>query len=223
MIHSALVIEDDKALQSYIKELLTENGYTVVTADDGVDGLQKITEKTPDIVLLDLNLPKISGESVCRSLRKDYPDLPIIILTAKDTVNDVVNGLNLGADDYMTKPFDAEVLVARMKARLRAQGAPQSVLQVADLTLNSKTLEITRAGQSIVLSPHEFKILQYLMANKNQVLTRDMIINRVWFDTPEVETRIVDVYIGYLRKKIDADHERKLIHSARGFGYMIKD
>lgn len=223
MIYSALVIEDDNALQTYLKELLIENGYNVTAAADGIEGLKTLEEKTPDIVLLDLNLPKISGESVCRTLRKDYPELPIIILTAKDTINDVVNGLNLGADDYMTKPFDAEELVARMKARLRSKGAPQSTLQVGDLILNSKTLEVTRGGTTISLSPHEFKVLQYLMANKNHVLTRDMIINRVWFDTPEVETRIVDVYIGYLRKKIDSDHEKKLIQSARGFGYMIKE
>lgn len=223
MTHTALVIEDDTALQTYIKELLIENGYQVIVAGDGIEGQQKIDDKMPDIVLLDLNLPKVSGESVCRQLRKDYPELPIIILTAKDTINDVINGLNLGADDYMTKPFDSEELIARMKARLRSTGAPQTTLQVGDLILNSKTLEVTRAGTPVTLSPHEFKVLQYLMANKNHVLTRDMIINRVWFDTPEVETRIVDVYIGYLRKKIDSDHEKKLIQSARGFGYMIKE
>lgn len=223
MTHSVLVIEDDLSLQTYIKEMLTENGYSVTAVFDGLEGIEKLESKTPDILLLDLNLPKVSGESICRTVRKDYPDLPIIILTAKDTVNDVINGLNLGADDYMTKPFNAEELLARMKARLRMQGAPDSIISVGDLTLNSKTLEVTRGTKHISLSPHEFKLLHYLMANKNHVLTRDMIINRIWFDTPEVETRIVDVYIGYLRKKVDAEFEHKLIQSARGFGYMIKE
>lgn len=221
MINKILTVEDDQGLQEYIKELLLDNGYSVETASDGVNALNQLKKSQPDLMILDLGLPNLTGEAVTQEVRKKYPDLPIIILTAKDESSDIVRGLNLGADDYITKPFNADILLARIKARLRH--SDEVTLTADDLTLNNKTFEVNRAGKVITLSPHEFKLLQYLLSNKGRVLTREMILNRVWLYSYEVDTRVVDVYVGYLRKKIDAEYEKKLIHSVRGFGYMIKE
>ncbi len=147
----------------------------------------------------------------------------MVILTAKDAVSDIVQGLNLGADDYITKPFVADEFLARLNARLRKQGATDTILKIADLELNNKTLEVIRSGKRIQLTPQEFKLLQYLMTNKGRILTREMILNRIWLYSSEVETRVVDVYMGYLRKKIDSDFPKKLLHSVRGFGYVIRE
>ncbi len=221
MVNKVLVVEDDQGIQEFLRELLLDNGFAAEVASDGVQALSLIKKSQPDLVLLDLGLPNLAGEAVCLEIRKKYPDLPIIILTAKDDVSDVVRGLNLGADDYITKPFVADELIARIKARLRH--SDEVKLTIADLELNNKTFEVKRSGNPIQLSPHEFKLLQYLISNKGRVLTREMILNRVWLYSYEVDTRVVDVYIGYLRKKIDADYKKKLIHSVRGFGYMIKE
>jgi DNA-binding response OmpR family regulator len=218
-----LIVEDDKGLQKYLKELLLDNGYAVQTASDGIIALEYLKKNEPDIVVLDLGLPTMSGEAVCQEIRKKNKDLPIIILTAKDAINDIVQGLNLGADDYMTKPFIADEFLARIKARLRKQGTTDSILKVADLELDSKTMEVKREGKQIQLTPQEFKLLQYLMSNKGRILTREMILSRIWLYSSDVETRVVDVYIGYLRKKIDSDKQKKLLHSIRGFGYVIKE
>lgn len=223
MVTSILIVEDDKGLQKYLKELLLDNGYAVQTAVDGIDALNMLSKSPPDLVILDLALPNMSGEAVCSEVKKKYPGLPILILTAKDSIADIVQGLNLGADDYMTKPFVADELLARIKARLRKDGMDGQRLAVSDLELDNKTLEVKRDGRLIQLTPQEFKLLQYLMTNKGRILTREMILNRVWLYSPDIETRVVDVYVGYLRKKIDSGFNQKLIRSVRGFGYMIKD
>lgn len=223
MVTSILIVEDDKGLQKYLKELLLDNGYAVQTAVDGIDALNVLSKSPPDLVILDLALPNMSGEAVCSEVKKKYPGLPILILTAKDSIADIVQGLNLGADDYMTKPFVADELLARIKARLRKDGMDGQRLAVSDLELDNKTLEVKRDGRLIQLTPQEFKLLQYLMTNKGRILTREMILNRVWLYSPDIETRVVDVYVGYLRKKIDSGFNQKLICSVRGFGYMIKD
>ena len=223
MASNILVVEDDLGLQKYLKELLLDNGYFVQTVGDGTAALNSIEKLKPDLVVLDLGLPNMSGETVCLEIRKKYPDLRVIILTAKDGVADIVHGLSLGADDYMTKPFIADEFLARIKARLRHTQGIDNKLTVDDLELNNQTLEVARDGQLIQLTPQEFKLLQYLMSNKGRVLTREMILNRVWLYSPDIETRVVDVYMGYLRKKIDNGNEKKLIQSVRGFGYMIKD
>lgn len=223
MVDSILVVEDDKGIQTYIKELLLDNGYSVQTASDGVIALKYIEKTQPDLVILDLGLPNVSGESVCVEVRKKYPELPVIILTAKDTTADIVRGLKLGADDYIAKPFEGEVLLARIHARLRNKSGGETVLKVVDLELDTKTIEVKRGGKAIKLTPQEFKLLHYLMANKGRILTRDMILNRIWASSYEIETRVVDVYMGYLRKKIDAGFKKKLLHSVRGFGYTIKE
>ncbi|HZE87678.1 MAG TPA: response regulator transcription factor [Methylomirabilota bacterium] len=218
-----LIVEDDKGLQKYLKELLLDNGYAVNVASDGIAALEYLKKTQPDMIVLDLGLPTMSGEAVCQEVRKKNKDLPIIILTAKDSVTDIVQGLNLGADDYITKPFIADEFLARIKARLRKQGGTESIMQVGDLELDSKTMEVKRHGKMIQLTPQEFKLLQYLMSNKGRILTRDMILSRIWLYSSDVETRVVDVYIGYLRKKIDSGYPKPLIHSVRGFGYVIKE
>ncbi len=223
MLKSILIIEDDKGIQKFLKDLLLDNGYSVKTASDGMIGLEVLKKSQPDLVLLDLNLPNLTGESVCREIRKNFPAVRVIILTAKDTTSDIIQGLNLGADDYITKPFIADELLARIQARLRHDGTDDAKLKIADLELDNNTLEVTRAGKSIKLTPQEFKLLHYLMNNKGRILTRDMILNRIWPSSYDIETRVVDVYMGYLRKKIDTDAKKKLIHSARGFGYMVKE
>jgi DNA-binding response OmpR family regulator len=223
MASSVMIVEDDTGLQKYLKELLLDNGYAVQSANDGIIALNSIEKLEPDIVVLDLGLPNMTGEAVCLEIRKKHPDLPVIILTAKDSVSDIVHGLNLGADDYMTKPFNADEFMARIKARLRKTDGGDSRLKVGDLELDKKTLEVKRSGKPIQLTPKEFKLIQYLMSNKGRILTREMILNRIWLYSPDIETRVVDVYMGYLKKKVDQGFDRKLIHSVRGFGYTIKD
>ncbi len=200
-----------------------DNGYAVQIASDGIIALDNLAKTQPDLVVLDLGLPNMSGETVCLEVRKKYKDLPVIILTARDSISDIVQGLNLGADDYITKPFVADEFLARIKARFRRQGEADTTLKVSDLELNNKTLEVRREGKIIQLTPQEFKLLQYLMTNKGRILTREMILNRMWLYSSDVETRVVDVYMGYLRKKIDSNYSKKLLHSIRGFGYVIKE
>lgn len=221
MVSKILVVEDEEGIQEYLKDLLLDDGYSVETASDGISGLNIIKKSKPDLVILDLGLPNMTGDAVLTEIKKKYNDIPIIILTAKDATTDMVNTLNLGADDYITKPFVADVLLARVKARLRHGG--EDNISIADLEVNSKTMEVKRNGRLIPLSPQEFKLLQYLATNKGRVLTREMILNRIWLYSYDVDTRVVDVYIGYLRKKIDSDFDKKLIHSVRGFGYIMKD
>lgn len=223
MTHKILIIEDDASLQRYLSDLLIDANYNVEVASDGLEGLNKIEKSQPDLVVLDLGLPKVSGETICLEIRKKYPQLRVIILTAKDSVSDIIHGLKLGADDYMTKPFVAEEFLARIEARLRRSGESQSKLTAADLELDTFSMEVKRDGKLIQLTPQEFKLLEYLLHNKGRVLTREMILNRVWMFTPDIETRVVDVYIGYLRKKIDAGYSKKIIQSVRGFGYLVKE
>lgn len=223
MVNKVLLVEDDAGLQQYLNELLLDNGFSVDIAENGSSALKSLDKKKPDLILLDLGLPDIDGESVFNEAHKKHPDVPVIILTARDSVTDVVHGLNLGADDYVTKPFVADELLARIQARLRNQNQTESVLQVLDLKLNKSSMEVERDGKPITLTPTEFKLLEYLMSNKGRILTREMILNRVWLYSEDVETRVVDVYMGYLRKKVDGENEKKLIQSVRGFGYTIKD
>jgi DNA-binding response OmpR family regulator len=223
MIYSILIVEDDSGVQKYLKELLLDNGYSVHIVGDGIEAIEYIQKSQPDLVILDLGLPKLTGEGVVAEIRKNYPELRIIILSAKDTLNDVVQGLSLGADDYMTKPFVADELLARIKARLKRLGASDQTMRIADLELNTQTMEVCRGGKEIRLTPQEFKLLQYMLNNKGQILTREMILNRIWMYSPDIETRVVDVYMGYLRKKIDKGFPKPLLHSVRGFGYVIKE
>jgi len=173
--------------------------------------------------MLDLGLPDIDGKSVCIEIKKEHPDLAVIMLTARHTTDEVINGLNMGADDYVTKPFAKEELLARIKARLRNIDKTNTRLQVADLILDTTTMEVKRGERNIALTKTEFDLLSYMMMSQGKVLTRETILNRIWLYSPDIESRVVDVYVGYLRKKIDANFDKKLIQSVRGFGYTIKE
>lgn len=223
MNKSILLIEDTPDIHTFIRDLLTKNNYIVTSAYDGAKGLDLFKKSTPDLVLLDLGLPGLSGETVCVEIKKHYPEIPVIILSAKSQSSDILNGFKLGAQDYMPKPFIGEELLARIKARLGTIEQTSEVLKVADLELNRKTFRASRGGKDIDLTQKEYELLEYLMSNQGRVLTRDMILNRVWLYSPDVESRVVDVYIGYLRKKIDEGRDKKLIESRRGFGYSIHE
>lgn len=220
-MNKVLVIEDDETIRDCVRDFLSDANYLIDTAQDGAEGLDLLKKAPPDLVILDLGLPKLTGESVCLEIKKTFPQLPVIILTAKSHTSDIVRGFNLGADDYMSKPFELDELLARIKVKLKT--SEEEKLQVGDLTLDTKNFEVTRSEKLITLSPHEFKLLRYLMVNKGKVLTREMILNRIWQYSYDVDSRVVDVYIGYLRKKIDTGYTKKLIASIRGFGYTIKD
>jgi two-component system response regulator MprA len=223
MMMKILVIEDDKDLRDYLKELLLDNNYTVELAGDGASALSYIRKTRPDLIILDLGLPDIDGKTVCVNIKKIYPDLPVLILTARHTTTDIVTGLSLGADDYIAKPFISEELIARIKAKLRNSESDRNILQVDDLKLDNRTMRVERDGKTISLTKTEFDLLRYLMANQGKVLTRENILNRIWLYSPDIESRVVDVYIGYLRRKIDSEFNKKLIQSIRGFGYTIKE
>jgi DNA-binding response OmpR family regulator len=223
MTHTILVIEDNHDLREYLTTVLTDQGYTVLSAEDGTTALKLFEKTSPDLVVLDLGLPTISGETVCKEIKHISPKTQVLVLTAKDTVSDITATLNLGADDYMAKPFEVDELIARIKARLRGLSPSEKVLKVKDLTLDTEKVEVVRANQAIQLTPLEFKLLEYLVTNKGRVLTRDMILSRVWSSSPDIETRVVDVYMGYLRKKIDKGFPNPILHSIRGFGYMVKE
>ena len=223
MLKKILVVEDEDEIREFLIKLLRDNDYAPVAVADGAAALKTFDKSLPDLVLLDLGLPKISGETVCLEIKKNYPDVPVIVLTAKSQSADVLHGFKLGADDYVSKPFIGEEVMARIKARFNAVDGQGDIIAVNGLELSTKTFEVKRNGKVIPLTQKEFELLHYLMVNKGRVLTREMILNKVWLYSPDIESRVVDVYIGYLRKKIDGGQKQKLIHSARGFGYSIKE
>lgn len=219
-----LVVEDERKLSSFIKRGLKEAGYAVDVADNGEDGLFLAQANPYDLIILDVMLPGRDGIDVCRKLRRDRLITPVLMLTARDDMEDKVSGLDAGADDYLTKPFSFPELLARIRALLRRNRGEKAVrLKVADLELDLLTRKAVRAGKEVVLTPTEFGLLEYLMLNAGQVVTRTMISEHVWNDDFDSFTNIINVYVNYLRNKIDAGHDRKLIHSLRGAGYMIKE
>lgn len=222
MSKTILLIEDDNDLRDLIKDILSGERYSVYTAENGSKGKKLFKKTNPDLVILDLKLPDISGESIREQIKKTSPEKPIIILTAKDSPSEIAKNLNAGADDYITKPFATEELLARIRARLR-ENDDTPILKAKDLILDGEKIKVQRDGKNIDLTQTEFKLLKFLLENKNKVLTRNIILSHVWETTPDIQTRVVDVYIGYLRKKIDKKGKEKLIRSKRGFGYYIKD
>jgi DNA-binding response OmpR family regulator len=227
MVYSAtmltlLIVEDNPEVASFVQEYLGRNGFNVLRAETGARAHELFAQTQPDLIILDLKLPDIRGETLCEEFKKLSPEIPIVMLTGSDQPSDVARGLNLGADDYVTKPFEGSELLARIKARLRERGLQNKTLQVGELVLNTDTMQVHRGDREISLTPQEFRLLEYLMLNANRVLSRDMILSRVWQTTPDIETRVVDVYVGYLRKKIDQGEPHKLIQSVRGFGYTIR-
>lgn len=222
-----LIVEDEMKIARFVELELMHEGYTVATSGDGRSGLERALSWQPDLIVLDLMLPGLSGIEVCRRVRQES-DIPIIMLTAKDDVSDKVMGLDMGADDYMTKPFAIEELLARirvlLKRRARGQGggAQSSTLRAGGLTLDKKSYAVAYNGEPIALTKKEFDLLCYLMEHAGQVVTRDMLLNDVWGYEYAGDTNIVDVYIRYLRTKIDEKTGVKYLHTVRGVGYMLR-
>lgn len=217
-----VVVEDDQDILDFLEDILREQRYTVYSVTKGTQALKLVDKVKPNLVILDLGLPDIDGETVCARIKKYYPQMPVMILTASEDSQDVVDSFAKGADDYVQKPFVNEELIARIKARLRKEKRDNPLITVGDLSLNTETLEVKRANKQVDLTHTEFELLHYLMINANRVLSREQILGHVWAQDPDVETRVVDVYIGYLRKKIDKEFEPKMIYSKRGFGYVLK-
>jgi two-component system copper resistance phosphate regulon response regulator CusR len=223
-MQAVLLIEDDRKLSQVLSQGLRESGFSVATALTGPEGLAQALEKDFDAVVLDLMLPGKHGFDVLRELRGQGKAVPVLILTARSGVEDRIHGLNLGADDYLPKPFDLRELIARVRAvSRRPPSTLQTVLTLADLELNPVAHTVSRAGRPIDLSVKEFDLLEYLLRHKRMVLTRSMILDRVWALDYDGSSNLVDVYINYLRRKIDDGFEPKLIHSIRGVGYSLRE
>lgn len=222
-----LVVDDDRAVRESLRRSLTFNGYSVDLAVDGVDALEKATTQRPDALVLDVMMPRMDGLEVCRRLRSTGDDLPILVLTARDSVSERVAGLDAGADDYLPKPFALEELLARLRALLRRRAADpgevSETMAFADLSLDPVTREVTRGDRPISLTRTEFALLEMLMANPRRVLTRSRILEEVWgYDFP-TSGNALEVYIGYLRRKTEAEGEARLIHTVRGVGYVLRE
>ncbi|CAM3934483.1 response regulator transcription factor [Alicyclobacillus pomorum] len=222
--HRILVVEDEEDIAEFLAMEFEYEGYKVTKAFDGREGLKLALEQKWDIILLDVMLPEMNGMEVCRRVRA-VSNVPIIMLTARGSVPDRVAGLDAGADDYLQKPFAIEELLARIRVLLRrnrASIAEQKTLTVQDLTMNTATREVFRQQKPITLTAREFDLLEMFMRNPNQVLSRDLLLERVWGYDYKGETNIVDVYVRYLRQKIDVPFDPPLIHTVRGVGYMLK-
>lgn len=218
-----LIVEDDDALRAVLEKRLKAEGYAVDACATGTDGLDFALSVEYDAVILDILLPGIDGLEILRRLRGAGNGSPVLMLTALDAVADRVNGLNTGADDYLVKPFAFDELLARIRALLRKRVPDRSpVLNVADLQMNTSTRTVTRAGRRIDLTAKEYAMLEYFMRNADQVLTRDQIIDHVWDFESSFASNLVDVYVGYLRGKIDKGAEVKLLHTVRGAGYALR-
>lgn len=219
-----LVIEDDRKTSEFIVKGLKESGFAVDNADNGRDGLVKAAAYDYDLLVVDLMLPKIGGLDVIESVRQEKPNLPIIILSAKHSTDDKIKGLNLGADDYLTKPFAFNELLARIHALLRRSSSVSEATTLAfrDLEINLLTREARRGGKLIELQQKEFSLLEYMLRNRQRVITRTMILEHVWDMNFDPSTNIVDVLVCRLREKIDKDCDEKLIHTVRGAGYVLK-
>ena len=219
--YKVLLVEDDPQIVRVLRLELEHEGFEVDTAGDGLSGLEKAL-KEPDLVVLDLMLPKLDGMEVATRLRAKSR-VPIIMLTAKDRIPDRVAGLNAGADDYVVKPFSIEELVARIRARLREKSPQENVLRVKDLVMDRDRHEVTRGGASIHLTAKEYGLLEYLLLHRNKVHSRDELFNGVWGSDFLGDSNLIDVYIRYLRGKIDDPFDEKLIQTVRGVGYALKD
>ncbi len=219
-----LVVEDEKKVSSFIKRGLEEEKYEVDTALDGEEGLKMALENAYDLIVLDWMLPKKDGLTMVKELREKKVTTSVLMLTAKDSLEDIVAGLDSGSDDYLTKPFAFAELLARVRALLRRSEMDKGAeLRFADLRLDPVTHKVWRKDKEIDLTAKEYGLLEYFMRNPNQVLTRTMIADHVWDYTFDTFTNIIDVYVNYLRKKIDRDEEKKLIHTVRGVGYIFKE
>ena len=220
-----LIIEDERQIARFLELELKHEGYTVEIEYDGRGGLKKAEENEPDLILLDIMLPGINGMEVCRRIRQ-FSEVPVIMLTAKDETTDKVMGLDIGANDYVTKPFVIEELLARIRAVLRNKNQskqPQKDLAAGGLKMDMAKRQVFRGNESIDLTKKEYDLLEYLLRNKGIVLTRDQILENVWGYDYAGDTNVVDVYIRYLRSKVDDEHNTRLIQTVRGVGYILRE
>jgi two-component system, OmpR family, copper resistance phosphate regulon response regulator CusR len=219
-----IVVEDERKVASFIRQGLEEEGYAVEVAHDGESALDLIASGPPsDLVVLDLMLPRLDGFAVLKAARSRAVPTPVLVVTARDGVADKVKGLDLGADDYLTKPFSFDEFLARVRALLRRSGnRREPVLRLADLSLDPATREVNRAGRRITLTAREYALLEYFMRSSGRVLTRPVLAEHVWGLDFDPESNIIDVYVGYLRRKIDVAGDRRLLHTVRGAGYVLK-
>jgi len=218
-----LVVDDDPKITNMLRRALRAEGYEVRTANDGSEGLARVRERQPDLVVLDILMPGLDGLTVCRRLREES-DVPILILTAKDETADRVQGLDSGADDYLVKPFALDELLARIRALLRRRELREPrVLRFSDLALDLTSRIATRGERTIELTTREFELLAYFMRHPREVLTQEQILDRVWAGQFDAESNVLHVYIGYLRSKLEAGGEPRLIHTVRGVGYVLRE
>jgi DNA-binding response OmpR family regulator len=220
---NVLIVEDDESVARFLRQAMLEAGYAPQVAEDGLTGYQLAKTNPFDLILLDVMLPGLTGFEVCRRLRGDGISTPILILTAKDLLDDKVMGLDSGADDYLVKPFQIAELLARARALLRRRNLGTTSLKVGDLSLEPTSRQIVRGGKAISLSATEYALLEYLMRNSGRVLTRAMILQHVWQYDFDGNDKVLDVYISYLRRKIDRGHQNSLIQTVRGVGYCMEN
>ncbi|SHG59026.1 response regulator transcription factor [Pedobacter caeni] len=223
-----LLVEDDLRVSELIKRGLEEQGFLITLAYDGLMGKKLMTSNSYDLIITDIVLPQMNGIELCKEIRMIWPEIPILMLTALGTTDDKIEGFDAGADDYLVKPFDFRELHARIKALLnRSAGTLQTplmnVLKYADLEMNLQTKVVSRMGAEISLTPKEFKLLEYMLRNKERILTRTEIAEKVWDTHFDTGTNFIDVYMNYLRKKIDKNFENKLIHTKTGMGFIFKE
>lgn len=220
-----LIVEDEPNLSSIIRKGFSEKNHDVSVALDGTTALDLLSNHNFDVVVLDVMLPDINGIEICRRLRATKNFVPILLLTALGSTENIINGLNSGADDYLVKPFKFLELDARVNALSRRAGQtqkPNEIIIIADLEINSKTKSVIRNGDTIVLTAKEFKLLYYLAINSETILSREQLLDNVWDINFDMNTNVIDVYINYLRKKIDKPYNSKLIHTMKGLGYVLK-
>jgi DNA-binding response OmpR family regulator len=216
-----LLVEDDRSIAGFVEPELERLGFRVRCAYDGLSGLEEAERFGPQIVLLDIMLPGLDGVGVLRRLRQQDARVPVVMLTARDTTLDKVHSLDHGADDYVTKPFEMDELLARMRALLRRVEG-EEILRLADLEVNTATREVRRGARVIELTAREYDLLEFMARNPRRVLSRDLLLSRVWGQEGGITTNVVEVYVAYLRKKVDAPGERPLIRTVRGAGYALK-
>lgn len=219
-----LLVEDEKDLAGIIRQGLEEEGYVVDVAHDGEEGLYMAENYPVDAMVLDIMLPLMDGLTVLSAMRRKGINTPVILLTARDALLDKIKGLDTGADDYLTKPFVFEELLARVRSLLRRKTeVKQAVIRIADLEINTASHEVKRGGKPVTLSAKEYALLEYLAYKRDTVVSRTDIVEHIYHEDSEMDSNVVDVYINYLRNKIDKDHKNKLIHTVRGAGYILKE
>jgi two-component system copper resistance phosphate regulon response regulator CusR len=219
-----LLVEDEERLASFIRKGISAEGYEVEVAYDGRAGLALFRREIYDLIILDVNLPQINGFELCRLIRSENEAIPVLMLTALDSLADKSDGFNAGADDYLAKPFEFQELLLRIRALTRRSGSrPKQILRLADLELNLDTKTVTRAGKRIDLTTREYALIEYLMLNKGKIISRVDISERVWSLNFDTNSNVIDVYISYLRKKIDKDFSPRLLHTIVGMGYVLRE